>query len=199
LLIDTGTGDIRLLATSINGVGGNHEAVLTDGLPRATMNADADRFLYTMRTVRCADCVNLPEQLATLDIAPADLGDAPTIADATIEPAEVLLEYASQTTATATVETAHTVLGVGFAALLPGGVVDVNVGHLRTLLDDGQGSDAVAGDGVYTAGAIEHGPFTARDPDTGPRIVRIAAEVETSDGLRHATALDIGTLNVVAP
>ena len=31
----------RLLATAINGVGGNHEAVLTDGLARATMDAAA--------------------------------------------------------------------------------------------------------------------------------------------------------------
>jgi hypothetical protein len=78
-------------------------------------------------------------------------------------------------------------------------VVDVNVGHARTLLDDGQGADASAGDGEYTAGAIMHEPNVARDPDTGPRIVRIAAEVETSDGLRHATAVDVGTLTVVEP
>jgi hypothetical protein len=198
LLIDTTSGEAHLLAVSIDGAGGTHEAVLTDGLARATMNADANRFLYAMRTVRCADCVNLPEQLALLEIDPADLGNAPEIRDGIIEPAEIGLEGASAATVTATVTASNQVLGVGFCALLPGGVVDVNVGHTRTLLDDGQNGDATPGDGVYTAAGIGHGYFVARDPDTGPRTVRIAAEVEDGEGLRHATAVDIGTLTVVA-
>jgi hypothetical protein len=198
LLIDTDSGEARLLAVSITGVGGNHEAVLTDGLARATMDADGERFLYVMRTVRCADCVNLPEQLATLDITPADLGEAPVITDASIEPVEITLERASQATAVATVETPYPVLGVGFAAILPGGIHDPNLGHGLTLLDDGQNGDATAGDGVYRTVAIEHAPIVAREPDTGPRTIRIAAEVENGDGLRHATAIEIGTLTVTA-
>jgi hypothetical protein len=196
LLIDTTSGEARLLAVSIDGAGGTHEAVLTDGLARATMDAEANRFLYAMRTVRCADCVNLPEQLALLEIDPADLGNAPEITDGTIEPAEIGLEGASAATVTTTVIASNPVLGVGFCALLPGGVVDVNVGHTRTLLDGGQNGDARANDGVYAAAGIGHGYVVAREPDTGPRTVRIAAEVEDSTGLRHATAVDIGTLTV---
>jgi hypothetical protein len=37
-----------------------------------------------------------------------------------------------------------------------------------------------------------------RDPDTGPRTIRVAAEVEDRAGVRHATAVDVGTLTVVA-
>src|SRR5690606_34742647 len=40
LLFDTDSGDVELLGVSIAGVGGNHEAVLTDGLPRGTMDAE---------------------------------------------------------------------------------------------------------------------------------------------------------------
>jgi hypothetical protein len=70
------------------------------------------------------------------------------------------------------------------------------VGSGRLLLDDGQNGDAAAGDGIYTAAAITHSSVVARENDTGPRVVRIAVEVEGADGRRHATALDIGTLTV---
>jgi hypothetical protein len=196
LLIDTATGDARLLAVSISGVGGNHEAVLTDGLARATMDAEAGRFLYAMRTVRCADCVNLPEQLALLEIGPGDLGEAPVITDASIEPPEIGLNQTSEAIVTATIDSPTPILGVGIASLLEGGVVDANVGHLQNLVDDGQGGDAAAGDGVYTT-TIVHAPVVTRDPDTDPRTIRIAAEIEDSDGLRHAMAIDAGTLTVV--
>jgi hypothetical protein len=196
LLFDTATGDVELLGASINGVGGNHEAVLTDGLPRGTMDAEGQQFLYVMRTVRCADCANQQEQLATMSIDPVDLGAAPMISNGTIEPASILPEYGSEAVVSASVAADGTVLGVGFAALLDDGTVDINVGHLLVLLDDGTNGDTVAGDDVYTVGGVVHGPFVARDPDTGPRTVRIAAEVEDANGLRHATAVDIGTLTV---
>ena len=86
-------------------------------------------------------------------------------------------------------------LGVGFAALLDG-AVDPNVSPGLLLLDDGQNGDAAAGDGIYTNSGVTHGMIVARDDDTGPRIVRIAAEVEGADGRRHATAVDIGTLTL---
>jgi hypothetical protein len=196
LLIDTATGDARLLAVSITDVGGTHEAVLTDGLARATMDAQGERFLYAMRTVRCADCANRSEQLATLDLDPGSHGEAPEISGGTIEPAEIGLEQASETTITVTVDASNTVLGVGFTALLDEAMVDVNVGQGRVLLDDGQDGDARANDGVYTATGIVHAWVVARDPDVGPRTVRIAAEVEDDTGLRHATAVDIGILTV---
>jgi hypothetical protein len=53
-----------------------------------------------------------------------------------------------------------------------------------------------AGDGVYTT-TIVHAPVVGRDPETGPRTIRVAAEVEDRAGVRHATAVDVGTLTVV--
>ena len=46
------------------------------------------------------------------------------------------------------------------------------------LLDDGLTGDVAAGDGIYTAAGITHLMVTARESDIGPRVVRIAAEVE---------------------
>jgi hypothetical protein len=195
LLIERASGKKRLLATAINGAGGNHEAVLTDGLARGTMDAEGRRFLYAMRTVRCADCANLHEQLATLEIDPDDAGEAPQITRVDIEPTAIALERGSQTTTQATVVSSHRIVGVGFAALREG-TLDVNVGHLRNLLDDGMNGDLTAGDGTYTAAGIDHASIVARDNDAGPRMIRIAAEVEDATGLRHASATDSGTLMV---
>ncbi len=198
LLFDTATGASQLLGVSIYGVGSNHTAVLTDGLPRGTMDAVGENFLYVMRSVRCADCANQQEQLATLSIDPVDLGEAPSISGASIDPATIGLDGGSTATASATITSADTVLGVGFAALLDG-TLDPNVGNGLVLLDDGQNGDMAAGDGIYTAAGIVHSTIVAQDDDTGPRVIRIAAEVEGADGRRHATALDIGTLTVENP
>ncbi len=195
LLFDTATGTAELLGASISGLGGNHQAVLTDGLPRGTMDAEGQQFLYVMRSARCADCANQQEQLATLTIDPVDLGEAPVISGGSIEPASILPEYGSETVVSASVIANGQLLGVGFAALLDG-TVDVNLGQTIVLLDDGTNGDTVAGDDIYSAGGIVHMPVIVREPDSGPRIVRIAAEVEDANGLRHATAVDIGTLTV---
>jgi hypothetical protein len=195
LLFDTASGDAELLGASISGVGGNHEAVLTDGLPRGTMDDAGEQFLYVMRTVRCADCANQQEQLATMTIDPVDLGSAPVISNGSIAPASILPEYGSEAVISASVSTDGQVLGVGFSALL-GSEVDANLSTAVVLLDDGTHGDAVAGDQTYTAGGIVHAPVVVRDQDIGPRIVRVAAEVEDGNGLRHATAVDIGTLTV---
>lgn len=195
LLFDTAAGTSVQLGVSINGAGGNHTAVLNDGLPRGTMDATGEQFLYVMRTVRCADCANQQEQLATLTIDPVDLEEAPMISNASVTPDTLGLNGSSEVVAEATVTTEDTVIGVGFTGLL-NGTPDPNVGTGRVLLDDGLNGDATAGDGIYTAGAIVHITSTTRDDDTGPRVVRIAAEVEGADGRRHATALDIGTLTV---
>jgi hypothetical protein len=195
LLIDTATGDRRQLAASIPGAGGNHEAVLTDGLAWATMNADATRFLYAIRTVRCADCANLHEQLAILELDPAELGDAPSITDAEITPPSIGLERESAAKAQATVDSSGTIVGVGLIAMRDG-VLDVNVANGVLLHDDGQNGDATPSDGVFTADNIVHTTYEARESDTGPRVIRIAAEVKSSDGRRHATAVEIGELTV---
>lgn len=194
LLIDTASGDSRLLAVAIPDMGGNHLAVLTDGLPRATMNADATLFLYAMRTTRCADCANLPEQLATLEIDPADAGAAPAIGEVTIEPAEVDLAGTTSTTIAAEVDLDAEIAGVGAVCLIDGSAVDSNLGGALALRDDGLGADVSAADGTYTAGPITHAPDPA--VETGDRTVRVAAEYEDSEGFRHASAIDGGILTV---
>ena len=171
--------------------------MLTDGLPRGTMDALGENFLYVMRSVHCADCANQQQQLATLSIDPVDLGESPMISGATITPDTIGLEEGSEVTASATITTSLTVLGVGFAALLDSSP-DPVVGGGILLLDDGQNGDAIAGDGIYTAAGIIHSMLEAQEGDAGPRTVRIAAEVADADGRRHATALDIGTLTIQA-
>lgn len=197
LLIDSDTGETRQLAVPSGGIGGNHDSVLTDGLPRATMNADATRFVYAMRTARCADCVNLHEQLALLEIGPADLGDAPEITDTEVNPASIPLNYVSAATVQAQVSESGKLLGVGLVALLDG-VFDVNVGRGLMLFDDGTNGDQTAGDGIFTNSGVVHGPVVVREDDTGPRMLRVEAEIETADGFRHATAVEFGPLTVVA-
>lgn len=193
LLIDTATGEVRTLEIALAWFSGNHDSVLTDGLPRATMNADATRFAYAMRTARCADCLNAHEQLAILDLGPADLGAAPVLADPRVSPGTIALSGASVATVQVHVATAGKVRGVGLVALA-NGVYDGHVGWGVLLTDDGTNGDATAGDGTFTNDAVRADCCAVLDPHT----LRIEAEVETSDGLRHAKAVDFGPLMVVA-
>ncbi|TXG87681.1 MAG: hypothetical protein E6R14_00840 [Thermomicrobiales bacterium] len=195
LLFDTASGEAELLGVSIANTGGNHLSALTDGLPRGTMDAEGQQFLYVMRSVRCADCANQQEQLAIMTMDPVDLGAAPVISNASIEPATILPESGSEAVVSASISADGQVLGVGYAALL-GSEVDPNLGRAVVLFDDGTNGDAVAGDSTYTIGGIVHQIIVAREPDTGPRTVRLAAEIEDANGMRHATAVDIGTLTV---
>jgi hypothetical protein len=194
-LMDTGTGTIRQLAVLTPGAS-THTDLLVDGMPRATMDAEATRFLYAMRVIRCADCANMQEQLATLEIVPADAGDAPEITGASIEPAEIPLDFQSAATARATIEPGDPLIAVGVVALRDG-QYDINVARDAVLHDDGQAGDATAGDGTFTNNAVVHVGAQARDDDTGPRTIRFQAEIETADGRRHAMAVDAGTITVV--
>jgi hypothetical protein len=195
-LVDTSTGDRRQLAVLTPGAGG-HDALLAEGMARAAMNADATRFSYVMRYIRCADCANLHEQIATLDIGPAALGAAPALSDATIDPTEIADDSVEVATASVAVETEGEIVAVG-AVFLRDGVYDVNLAFDAKLLDDGLTADARANDDIFTNGALRYSQAVAREDDTGPRSIRYQAEIETPDGLRHATALDAGTLTVTA-
>lgn len=195
LLIDTESGETRQLGVLTPGAD-SHTALLTDWLDRATMNADATRVLYAFRTIRCADCPNLPEELATLEIDPDDLGAAPAILEASIEPAAIPLNRQQAATASAEVEADGTLVAVGLVALRDGRY-DVNVGYGALLHDDGQNADEVASDGVFTNAEIVHAAYETREDDTGPRVLRVQAEVEAADGLHHATAVEVGPLTVV--
>jgi hypothetical protein len=195
MLYDTVTGDVRELAVLTPGAGA-HTDLLAGGMPRGTMNADATRFLYVMRTIRCADCPNLPEQLARLDVGTAETTDAPSIGGTVIDPASVVIEGGSTATVSAKIAASGKVIAVGVVAL-DHGRFDGNVANVA-LFDDGTNGDAVAGDGTFSDNMIKHGFFQMRDDDTGPRTLRIQVEVESSDRMRQATAVDVGPLTVVA-
>jgi hypothetical protein len=62
------------------------------------------------------------------------------------------------------------------------------------LIDDGSHGDSTAGDGEFTNDGIVADCCAA----SGPRTVRILAQVQGSDGKRHATAIDVGPFAVVA-
>ena len=76
-------------------------ALVTDGMPVATMNARATRFLYLTNAGS-----NGVRQLATLDLNPTSLGDAPSLTGASIEPDFLLSQGRSGSTVQAQVSTA---------------------------------------------------------------------------------------------
>jgi hypothetical protein len=161
------------------------------------MDANASTVLYAMRTVRCADCVNLAEQLAVLTFADSPPG-APTISNPSIDPTSIVMSDPESTvTVSAGVQTTDgELLGVGFTAILPDGVIDNNFGSTMLLVDDGTLGDATSGDGTYTQAGVVYVMRSIRDP--GPRAMRIAAEAETADGYRYATAVEAGVLEVTS-
>jgi hypothetical protein len=202
LLIDSAAGTVRDLAVLTPG---SHEGMLiTSTLVRATMSADATRFLFVVSGGE-------RDQLATLDtyavddaFDPAVLGPAPSIADPAIDPAEILLDGDSESTATASAAVQYdgTLSFVGVVALRDG----LHDGNVRAwddangagLYDEGLGADAVAGDGVFTTGPIFHYPYETRPDDTGPRTIRVQVEIVGADGLLHGTALDLPDALTVA-
>ena len=197
LLIDTASSATTLLAAPIEGLGGAHLAVIPDGLPRATMDATASIVLYAMRTVRCADCANLSEQLAVLTFGDPPPG-APAIANVAIDPTSVVLgDYENTFAISAEVTTTDgELLGVGFSGMLPSGALDTNFGSTTLLFDDGTFGDPTAGDGTFSQTGIVYVVRSAAEP--GLRLVRIAAELETADDYRVATAVDAGVLELTA-
>lgn len=195
LLIDTASGQIDLLAVSIEGLGGTHLAVIPDGLPRATMDATATKLLYVMRSVRCADCANLSEQLAVMTFANAP-ANAPIVSNPAIEPRSIPLDDPTQTLTVSAQVSAPVgeLLGIGFAGVLPTGAVDANFGSTTLLSEATTLSDPAGGSGVYTQADVPYVQRSTAEP--GPREMRIAAEVETADGYRYGTAVDAGVVEL---
>ena len=155
------------------------------------------RGMYTLFRTIIPNCIAPAIILATLDIGPADLGNAPIVVEPSIAPDTNPLNYVSADKVQIDVEAAGTLRGVGLVALREG-VFDGNVGRGVVLVDDGTNGDATAGDGTYTNSNVVHVMSQTREDDTGPRMLRVEAEVETSDGFRHATAVEFGPLTVVA-
>ena len=159
--------------------------LITDGFGQPTMNSLASRFLYITR-----DDAGIP-QLATLDINPSALGDAPSITAPALMQSTIALNGASQSLVTASIATSNTVSRVS-AAVLNAGIPDPNV-NAPVMLDDGTNGDQVAGDGTYS------GRITANCCAVpGPKTVRVKAEVRDAANRRHATAIEFSGLTVVS-
>lgn len=184
-LVDLESGDITLLV--VPGAGGTHEGVLTDGLPAASMNATGTRFLYAIQYVTCADCANLQDQLAVLDLSPSDAGIVPEFSDLTIDVDDEGYLVISMTS--------DDVYGIYAAALIDGWELDSQIGGRVFLHDDGLDADEVEGDSVFTSRQIN---LTARPgaAEPGPRTLRIGVEFVGTDGLHHAVAWDAAELTV---
>jgi hypothetical protein len=190
LLYDTVTGDRLILGAGTSSGAGDPTPLVIDGLARPTMSGDARRFAYVFQPF------GEPYQLATLDLNPADLGGAPSVTEATVTPPYILTEGGSTATVSVLVTTPNTFVRVG-ARVLYRGLPDPNVdtSYFGPMVDDGATlGDTVAGDSVFTYDAIA----TNCCAELGPRIVRVKAETQAGDDLRHATAIDVVPFAVVA-
>jgi hypothetical protein len=187
VLFDTATGAPLQLAAR-GGYFSNDPGRLADeGMYVATMNESATRFLYITGPAEAGK----PGQLATLDLNPATLGDAPLISSVTIDPPSLLTQGRSAATVTAQVSGGQLILRVGAMALFTG-LTDENLGPV-VLLDDGQNGDTRGGDSLFTSTGLRTNCCT----EVGPRTVRIKAEARAADGRRHATAVDLEPFAVV--
>lgn len=180
LLYDTVGGGVLALGVAAPGFSGDPTPLVVDGLYHPTMSADASRAVYMFQPV------GEPYQIARVDLNPPDLGPAPTITDAGIAPPYVLLEGRSAATVSARVSTVNPFLRVS-SRVLRDGLPDPNV-YTAVLYDDGAtGGDPAANDGLFTSNGVGADCCAA----IGPRVVRIKAETQAGDGLRHATAVDV--------
>src|SRR5712692_8029832 len=98
VLLNTDGSGMLQLATQTPGTSAI-DGLLSSETFHATMNGSATRFLYVARPFFAQ-----PLQLATLEINPTSLGDAPSITNPTIDPPFVLTRGRSASTVSATSE-----------------------------------------------------------------------------------------------
>jgi hypothetical protein len=145
------------------------------------------RFLYVNK-----DQGTNINQLAVLDLNPMSPGAAPMVTGPTLAPASLPRDGSVIGTLTARVSGGGTLVRVGTAVLLAGVEDRGEVASKLRLRDDGMEGDRTANDGVFTAVGLRAG-LTATP---GPRLIRVKAESKSPDGRRHATAIDVGGLEV---
>jgi hypothetical protein len=163
-----------------------------EGLGRPTMNANATRFEYLTPTGNDSQAFNTIPQLATIELNPTTLGSAPTVSEPSIDPPFILLNAGNSATVKGKVVTNNTLIVANTSILIPGMWSDPNVSW-NVLFDDGTHGDQVASDKVNTSNEVRANCCAT----FGPRIVRLKGEVRTSNGRRHATAIDFTPFAVV--
>lgn len=143
------------------------------------MNGAASRIMYVVANTE-------HRFVATMDINPSTLGEAPAVSQASILPA-VITRGGAAATVKAHVSTTGTELRVGSAVLLHGHEDTQCVDAEQVLLDDGTDGDATAADDIFTSNRISASKCATT---TGARTVRLRAEATAEDGMRHATVVD---------
>lgn len=187
VLFDAATGAALQLSARGGYYSSDPGRLAEDGLYVVTMNATATRFLYIVGPAAAGG----RGQLATLDLNPSSLGDAPRITNVAIDPNFVRINGQSRAAVSAQVSpTNYSFLRVGGVALF-NGLVDPNT-DAPVLLDDGRSGDARASDGIFTFSSLGANCCA----EIGPHTVRIKAEARGSDGRRHVTAVDISGFEV---
>jgi hypothetical protein len=181
-LYDTdGSGVMQLSTAAFRPPGG---APVQDGTPNGWMNAAGSRFVYHV-----VDDANIA-QLMLLEINPASLGAAPMLSAPTFTPKMGTAQLIS--TALSTVAAAGAGLSRVAVVFYANGRPDViDRGPGQIFNDKGLAGDAVAGDGIFSGRGFD----AFNPPKPGPRTVRFTAESK-SDGRRHATVLEAGTVTV---
>jgi hypothetical protein len=190
VLFDTATGTPLQLAALGGSFSSDPAALAYEGMVAATMNDSATRFLFITNEASTGRVDGGQRQLATLDLNPTSLGDAPSVTGAIVDPAFVMSEGRTGATVRAQVSAGHPFLRVS-GVVLRNGLVDPNL-RAQVMVDDGQSGDARAGDSLFT----NQNFFTDCCAEVGPRSVRIKAEIRASSGRRHATAVDLEPFEV---
>jgi hypothetical protein len=161
---------------------------LTPGSP--VMNSTAKRFVYPF--VFPGTYSQGLTQLASLEINPASLGAAPAIVNPSVNPGYVTPGGAGATV-TAGVTTANRVIGVSYA-IVRDGLVEDPVNGVVFLADDGTSGDVTAGDGIFTCNSV----IVSATATSGPRLLRLFAQVSDAAGMRHATMVDVTPFSVIS-
>lgn len=161
---------------------------LSPGVP--VMNGDATRFVYSF--VYPGTYSQGLSQLATIEMYPATLGAAPAISSPAINPGYVIPDDVFTATATmAAIPFQGVWAGYG---IVRDGLVEPPVTGDIGLMDDGTSGDQVAGDGIFTSNIVQG---TYQSP-TGPRLLRLFAEVKDGAGKLHAMIVDTAPFFVVS-
>ncbi|MBV9470737.1 MAG: carboxypeptidase regulatory-like domain-containing protein, partial [Abitibacteriaceae bacterium] len=189
LLYNTDGSGVVPLGIRSDGFSTDPWPAVFDGLSGATMNNDATKFAYLIQPP------GVPQQLGILTLnngaSTVPTGSAPTISNVVVTPPYVLTQTRSSATVTAHVSTPNAFLRVT-SSVISKDITDPDISNL-VLFDDGTNGDMTAKDGIFTNANIR----TDCCDVVGPRFVRIKAETTTSDGKRHATAVDVAPFAVV--
>jgi uncharacterized protein (TIGR03437 family) len=175
-----GSGALQLSATF---------NALTPGSP--VMNAAATRFVYSF--VYPGTYSQGLTQLASAEINPVSLGAAPPIVGPAVNPDFVMPDGNPEAVVTAGVSASNKVIGVSYAIVREGLVEQPHDADVF-LVDDGTNGDKTAGDGIFTSGNV-HAPY---DSLSGPRTLRLFAQVLDPAQRRHATLVDVAPFFVVS-